>query len=221
MTDIPQTTPQEPTQAVPAEPIKAPALPYTIKANLVEYRRRIGLWRVILSFALTFLFFVKFGFVVWLLSVIGLTVLIAVILWRLGRRSIIISPDGIEYVNGIGRRTKMTFSDIEGAKVFINYYEPSFGVVPRVSIGRKSGKSPISLMGLFWPAIELDKLIAVLNDKKVKVEYYEDVANYGMIAKQFPAYATYVERHPYKLATIIVIAILVAIVAIVIPITLA
>ena len=81
--------------------------------------------------------------------------------------------------------------------MFANYYETSFGVVPRISIGRKSGKSPLTLSGLYWQAAELDKVISVLKDKKVEAEYYEDLVNYAMIAKQFPAYATYVERHPY------------------------
>ena len=188
---------------------QAPPLPYTIKATLVEYRRRLGVWRIVLAIALTFIIYLRFGFTAWLISVAVIAVIIGGILWFLGRRSLIMTPGGIEYENCFGKRTKIAYSDIDGVKVFANYYETSFGVVPRISIGRKSGKSPLTLSGLYWQAAELDKVIAVLKDKKVEAEYYEDLVNYAMIAKQFPAYATYVERHPYKLATIIVIGILV------------
>lgn len=199
---------------------KSPTLPYTFHATLAEYRRRLGAWRIVLALALTFLIYLRFGFVTWLLSVVAIVVIIVGILWFLGRRSVTITPEGVDYKNGLGTHFVIPFAEMDGAKVFVNYYEASFGVVPRVTIGRKAGTAPISLMGLYWRPEELDKLIAVLNDKKVKVEYFEDIATYTMIAKQFPAYATYVERHPYKLATFIVIGILVLITAIVIPLTL-
>ena len=78
---------------------QAPPLPYTIKATLVEYRRRLGVWRIVLAIALTFIIYLRFGFTAWLISVAVIAVIIGGILWFLGRRSLIMTPDGIEYEN--------------------------------------------------------------------------------------------------------------------------
>ena len=188
---------------------QVPRLPYTIQASLAEYRRRLGVWRIGLAFALTLIFYFRFGFTAWIISVVAIAVIVGGVVWFRGRRSLTLTPDGIEYVNWAGFRTKIAYADIDGVKVFVNYYETSFGVVPRVSIGRKSEKSALILSGLYWQAAELDTVIAVLKDKKIEAEYYEDLVNYATIAKQFPAHSTYIERHPYKLSTIIVIGILV------------
>ena len=211
MTDA--ATPQ-PTEAPQETPIVAPALPYTIKANLHEYGRRVGIWRILLALALTVFFFYKFGFVGWLLSVAGIAVLLGSILWFLSHRSLEITQGQLAPKNALGKVRTVRFDEIEGVKVFVNYYEPTFGVAPRVTIGLKKGE-PISLYALYWPIEELDKLLAVLRDAKVHTEYYADPATYTMIAAQFPTYATYIERHPWKIAwavvgIILVIAIIIA-----------
>ncbi len=205
MTDLPTTQPTlpQPTNSPEEAPIAAPPLPYTIKANLVEYRRRLGLWRVLLALGLTVLFFYRFGVVGWLLSVIGIAALICIILWFMAHRSVEIRSGELIYKGAFGKERKIQFSEIEGVKVFVNYYEPTFGVAPRVSIGLKKGE-PLSLYSLYWPIEDLDKLLAVLRDKSVPTEYYADPATYAMIAAQFPTYATLIERHPWKIAWAVV-----------------
>lgn len=213
MTDTPTTpTPPESTDVPEAAPIVAPALPYTLKANLQEYRRRLGVWRILLALGITVFFFYKFGFIGWLISVVAIGALIGIILWFLVRRSLEITQGELAYKNAFGKIRKIRFSDIEGVKVFVNYYEPAFGVAPRVSIAPVQGE-PISLYSLYWPIDELDKLLAVLRDAKINTEYYADVASYSMISAQFPKYATYVERHPWGIAWAIVGAIVLGVTA--------
>jgi len=205
-TSTPDPTLPQTTQETPVEPIAAPPLPYTIKANLREYGRRLGAWRIILALGLTVLFYYKLGFVGWLISVAGIALLVWIILWFLGNRSLEITSSELIARNALGKARKVQFNEIEGVKVFVNYYEPTFGVAPRVSIGLIKGE-PISLYALYWPIDELDKLLAVLRDKHVSTEYYADPATYTMIAAQFPKYATLIERHPWRIAWAVVGAI--------------
>lgn len=212
MTDTPKPQTQ-PDQSIQEALVPAPDLPYTIHANLREYGRRIGVWRIVLALGLTAFFFYRFGPVGWIASVAGITLLISIILWFLAHRSLEVKGDQITVKNALGKMRTVTFHEIEEVKVFVNYYEPTFGVAPRVTIAVKQGE-PVSLYSLYWPVDELDKLLAVLRDAKVKTEYYADPATYTMIAKQFPTHATYLERHPWKIAwiaTAVIVAIAVAI----------
>lgn len=206
-TTTPTQTPPEPIEA-PQEPIAAPPLPYMLRANLREYRKRLGLWRILLALGLTVIFFYKLGFLGWLVSVAGIALIIVIILWFLGKRTLEVTNSELIYRNALGKARNVAYTDIEGVKVFVNYYEPTFGVAPRVTIGLKQGE-PLSLYALYWPIDELDKLLAVLRDKSVSTEYYADPATYTMIAQQFPKYATLIERHPWRIAWVIVGAIVV------------
>lgn len=188
----------------------APSLPYTFHATLREYWRRLGLWRVLLAFGLTFLIFIRGGFLVWLGTVVALAVLIAGILFFLGRRSVTLTPEQLEYKNALGRMTAFPYAEMKGAKVFVNYYEPSFGVAPRIIIGQKNNKKIVSLTGLYWPAEELEKLMVTLDKKKVKMEYFEELATAAVVTRQFPDYTTYAQRHPFALGLYIGLGILVA-----------
>ena len=116
------------TEKQPIEPIKAPALPFEMKANLIEYRRRLG-------------------------------------------------------------------------------------VVVRVIIGTSHKKPLVSLTSLFWKLEDVDLLIAALTSKGATFEYYEDMVQSAAIAKQFPESVAAYEKHPYLIATGIVIAILAVVVA--------
>lgn len=199
-----------------AEQVKAPTLPYTIEANLKQYFRKLGVWRIVLALALTALLYLRFGFFVWIISVVGIAAIIALILFFLARRRITITTEGLEYSNPFGRVRKITYGEIETAKVFVNFYEPSFGAMPRVSIGMHADVPPIVLSGMYWPLEELDKLLAVFEDKKVVIESSTDVVMMKHITTYFPKYATYAERHTVLLATISVLGILAAITAFVV-----
>lgn len=215
-------TPENSAQAAAAsEPVVAPALPYTLHASLKEYRRRLGVVRILAALAITAFFYFRFGFVVWVLSVIGLAVLIIGILLILSKRTVTVSTEGVEFKNAFGKRRLVRYDEIDGVKVFVNYYEPSFGMIPRVSIAIKGDKPPIVLVGMYWPVDELDKLLAVLRDKNVPTDYYAEPATYSAIAAEFPSYATFTERHPGQVVMIILPILLVVIVGIALLVTFA
>lgn len=210
MTDT-QQAPTTPTQT--PKPVVAPALPYSFKANLSEYRKRFGMWRIGLAFLLTLIILVRFGFVPWLISIAAVALLIGAILFVMVSRRVTIHSDAIEYQGLFWRTKKLRFDEIEDAKVFINHHDAGFGVAPRVSIAQKGG-SPIVLNGIYWSVEELDKLLAVLAQKNIKTDYYEDVANYAAIAQQFPNHAMYYERKPALVAVITLVVIVVIVAAI-------
>lgn len=201
------------TEKQPVEPVKAPTLPFEMKANLVEYRRRLGVARFVLALGLTFVFYAKFGVVVWILSVIGLAGLIILILFLLSRRKVIASNTGITYINGLGMKRTALYSQIADSRVFINYIEPGFGVVVRVIIGTTDKKPLVSLTSLFWKLEDVDLLIAALSKQGKTFEYFEDMAQSAAIAKQFPESVATYEKHPVLIATLIVIAIVAVVVA--------
>lgn len=219
MTDTPETPTQTPTSDItpsqPVEPVQAPALPYSFKATLKEYRKRIGIWRIGLALIISIFFWVKFGPVVWILSVLGIAAAIIGYFYLVSRSRVTLTNEGIEYHSGFGRTQIVPYGELEGAKVFINFLDAGFGIAPRVSVAQKGATpNPINLNSLYWSVDDMDRLIAVLNDKKVTVEYYEDIVQYQVIAKQFPNYATYIERHTGFVALMTVIAIVVIVAAI-------
>lgn len=194
--------------AVKPEQVPVPALPYSFKTTLSEYRKRLGVPRILIAFAITFLFWLRWGPVVWLVSVIFLAAILGGILYWMASRRVTVQEDGFEFSGWLSRKRTVAYSQIEGVKVFINFLDAGFGVSPRVSIAVKDAAS-INLSGLYWNIDDLDKLLAVLNSKKVAIEYYDDIVQYGAIAAQFPQYASYVERHTGRVAFIVIIAIIV------------
>lgn len=201
-----QPTPDQTEQEV--QPVPVPPLPYTAKADTAEYRKRIGWWRIALALLLTGVFFARFGFLVWLLSTIGIAGIIVIVLVVLSRHTITFNSADFVHVNGFGRRRTFAYSDIEGAKAFVNFIEPGFGMLPRLTVAPKSGEAPLTLSSLYWPPEEMDKIIAIFQEKKVPTEFYVDPATSAMIAKQFPNYTSYMERHPLKIAVIATLAVI-------------
>lgn len=193
-------------------PITPPALPFTARASLVEYRRRLGVMRFVLAMSLTLVFYVRFGLVVWILSVVGLAVLIVVILVLLSRRSVTITPSEVTYSNAIGAKRSVQFQQIADSRVFINFVEPGFGVVPRLIIGTTDKKPFASFTALLWHVEDMDKIVAALASKGVIFEYYQDIAQSATIAKQFPESLLAYEKHPMVIALVAVAAIVVAVV---------
>lgn len=211
MTDTPQTPPA-PMQA-PAEPIKAPALPYSFKANLKTYWQRLGAMRIVIAFAISFIFWYRFGFTVWVFSVIGLAILIWVLLFLISSRRVTLRPDGIDYRGWYGKVRHLQYDQIEGVKVFLQYLEPGFGITPRIAIAVKGG-TPINFTMTYWSPEDLDKMLAVFAEKNIPTEYFQDIATNKAIAQQFPAYAEYAERHPGAVVAISLAAIILLVIAI-------
>jgi hypothetical protein len=194
-----------------SNPLPPPsALPYTFKANLAEYRRRLGIWRFILAFGLTFIIFLRFGVLAWALTVVLITAVILTVMYLLSRRSLTLTKTHIEFTNSFGKVKKLEYHDIQSFRIFVNYVEPSFGLTPRIIIA--TDKRPfVSLVGMYWNLEDLDRLLSTIKDKKIDTEYFEDFAYSAQIAKQFPHSVPVYERHPYWIAFGIVILLLVVI----------
>lgn len=196
-----------------------PTLPYTFKATLSGYRKRLGVWRVVLALALTGFFFYKFGLLGWLVSIGAITIFIVGILFFTVNKSITLYENKLVYKNAWGKKRAVLYRDVEAVKVFLAYYDPSFGVSPRAIIGVK-GSTPLSLNTLFWPLEECDKMLRVLTAHEASTEYYEDVVTSTTIAQQFPTYASYVERHPGRVVAIILAVLIPSLIVVAIWITL-
>ena len=184
--------------------IEAPALPYAIHANLNSYRKRLGIFPIVLAAIVLIIFGARFGIVGLVIMAVVVALLIFAILRILGGRTLTVTNEGIERTTPFFGTRRVAFGDIDGVKVFINYVEGMFGAVPRVGVAVKNG-APVSLNGLYWPPEELDKLLAIFRAHNVNAQYYGEPANYSMIAKQFPAYASGFERHPWLIAWAVVL----------------
>lgn len=213
----PPTPPVEPEAAAPADtrtpeaPITPPTLPYAFAADLTEYKKRIGVGRIIFAGLLSLLIWLRFGMLAWIISVIVIVAVIIFTMQFLKRRSVEVTNESITMTSMLGKPFTIRFDEIENAKLFLNFLEASFGYAPRVSIAKRGEKRPMVFSSLYWNPSDLDKLVAVLNDKKLEVLAYEDAVQYAAIAKQFPEHATFIERHTIGLAVAIVLLIVVAV----------
>lgn len=186
-----------------------PKFPYTFKANLSEYRRRLGLWRIVLAVSLTLIIFFRFGLVAWLVTVVGLAILIGTGIFLISRRSITLTEKEIRYVTMFGSTKTLPYSQIENPRAFMQFFDPGFGIMPRIIIGTKAKKPFLALTPLFWKPEDLDRMLIAFDSKGIQFEYFEDVADSAAITKQFPESLTYIEKHPYRIAFVIVILIIV------------
>ncbi len=211
------STPNPPTdqqQNFTPEPLPdPPTLPFTLKASLAEYRKRLGIVRFIVAFILFVVIFLRFGHIVGIISAVLISLTIFMTLLALGRRTVTLNESDIEYKNAFGVVKKIAYQDISTVKVFLAYVEPSFGHAPRVIIGSKLGKPFFSFSTIFWSPTDIDLLLATAEQKKVTIETYADPAVSTAVAKQFPDYVGIYEKHPYWIAFGIVLLILVAVAA--------
>lgn len=197
----------EPTSELP----QAPKLPLRIKANLKEYYGRVGAWRVTLALVIILVVFFRFGPLVWLAVIAATALLVFGILFMLSRRAVTFNEDSIQVHSAFGTTKTVSYKDVNGVKVFMGYIEAGFGHSPRLIVGLKNNKPLFSMTTLYWDAKDIDLVQATFQSKGIKVEAYEDVVVSATIAKEFPGYVAYYERHPYILAALIVAAIVVAV----------
>lgn len=214
---IPPTPPTQPEASAPAAPdaaaapITPPALPFTFAADLTEYKKRIGVVRIVFAGLLSLLIWLRFGMIAWIISVIIIAAIIVFAMQFLKRRSVEVTTESITMKSMFGKPYTIRFDEIENAKLFLNFLEASFGYAPRVSISKRGAKRPMVFSSLYWNPSDLDKLVALLNDKKYEVLAYDGAVSYTAIAKQFPEHATFIERHTVGLAVAIVLLIVVAV----------
>jgi len=182
-------------------------LPLTIRTSFKEYRRRIGVVRVGLALAISLIILARYGFFAWIVFLVLIAALLAAILWVLLRRSLTLTDSEVVYKNAFGKERRSPISDITEVKVFAQYVDYSFGVMPRIIIATRQFTPLASLVGLFWAVEDLQKLAIGLEKVGVKGEVYDQPAASVQIAKQFPHLTPYYERHPYLTATYITIGI--------------
>lgn len=215
----PPSTEQQTTAQLPVtdpgfvpEPLPAaPSLPFHIKADLSGYRQRLGVFRIVLAIALTGIIFFRFGWLAWVISVVVIGLTIFIVMFALSRRSVTLNADSIQVHSAFGRTTTVSYADLAGAKVFLGYIEAGFGHAPRIVVGKNNNKPLLSMNTLYWNVNDIDLLQATLQSKNVALETYVDPVLSATVAKQFPGYVSYFERHPYLVAVGIVFALLIAI----------
>jgi len=190
----------------------APILPFFIKANASQYRKSIGITRIGLALGISVIFWVKLGFLGWLITVIGIAAVIILIVYLLTRRSITVDNESVHYKNPFGIRKSININEIKSVEIFDNYVDPGFGVMPRIILAKKSGGFLFSIIGIFWPVTEVQKLLSALKANKVTLNFYSKPVQSQNIAKEFPNLVPYYERHPYMTAAIGSIVTIVAII---------
>lgn len=190
----------------------APQLPFQMKANLSEYRRRLGALRFVVAIILLSLVYFRFGVIGGAITTSIVVLVVAIILTVQSKRALIATKDGIVYTGAFGKKTSFRYDEISTVKVFLGYIETGFGPAPRIIVGKSGGGFYFTMTTLYWKVEEIDLLLAIIQDKQIVIETYETPADSAMISKQFPDHVAAFERHPYWMATGIVLLILVAVI---------
>lgn len=202
------TQPQIP-QEVPLPP--APPLPFTMKANLKEYRRRVGVVRIVIAAALTMLIWLRFGYIAGAISTVVIVATIIITLSLLYRRSLVVSDESLTLKTPFGRHKTLAWSDLGKVHIFAQYLDEGFGIMPRVIVSDKNGNGFVSFTSLYWNVDDLNLLLATFKKRNIEVEWYADLARSVAIRKTLPKLLPYYERHPFVIAFGIVGLLLVAI----------
>lgn len=202
------TQPQTP-QEVPLPP--APSLPFTMKANFTEYRRRVGVVRIVIAAALIMLIWLRFGYLAGAISTVVIVATITITLSVLYRRSFTVSDTSLLLKTSFGRSKELAWANLGKVHIFAQYLDEGFGVMPRVIISDKNGNGFASFTSLYWSVDEMNLLLASLKKRDVEVEWYADVARSSAIKKTLPKLLPYYEQHPFIIAIGIVGLLLVAI----------
>src|SRR5690349_9323375 len=93
-------------------------LPATFKADITNYRRRLGVMRIGIALAVSLLIWLRFGFVAWIIFVVVIALILTVGVIALSRRTLTVYADKVEYKNAFGMKKTIALQDIEAVKVF-------------------------------------------------------------------------------------------------------
>ncbi|MBN9398451.1 hypothetical protein BGO18_00200 [Candidatus Saccharibacteria bacterium 47-87] len=178
------------------ETIKAPALPYTVHPDLSVSYRWFGLVRYVLAALLMVFLFIRFGWVIGLLSTVVIGVIVFLVWFISTHRSIEVTKNGLTYKNAFGKTRTTSYGDIEVVRIFQQYSYYGTALLPRVIISTKTNKSFLSVLLLTWDAKYAGYMTLTLEEKKVPIELYDQVATNATIRKQFPGILLWHERHP-------------------------
>ncbi len=192
---------------------KQVVLPLIIRANSETYRKYLGPFRIGLGLILSLYFWFKFGFWGWVISVVGIALLLTLIMAALFGRRIEFDGNVLRYRNALGLTKDVPIDQIADVRVYLSYVESTFGVTPRIFITNKlPGKRPISLLSLYWRPEDLDNLLAALHQQGVPVRYSEEGTSAQLLVKESPELFSFMERHYLLSGILIALAILAVIV---------
>lgn len=181
----------------------APALPVTVRADLTRYRQQFGISRILVLAGVIAFGFFAFGVEAALICVVVASALLVVGFVGVKSSRIVFTRSGVKYRNWYGRTVTLGRDETEGVIVFTDFYDVSFGQVPRVSIARLASKSSISLNGLYWPADQLMNGVSAMHDNGISVKQCDDRLNFIDVAKKFPKHSTFLERNWIKVGLVV------------------
>lgn len=181
----------------------APAVPLTVSADLTRYRQKFGASRILVLAGVIAFGFFSLGVETALICILAASVLLVVGFIGVKSSRIVFTGSGVEYRNWYGRTIALGRDDIEGVIVFTDFYDVTFGQVPRVSIARLASKSAISLNGLYWPADQLMSGVSAMDDYGISVKQCDDRVKFIDVAKKFPKHSTFLERNWIRVGLVI------------------
>lgn len=181
----------------------APSVPFAVSADLTRYRQRFGILRFLVLVGVIAFGFFWLGVGTALICIVVASALLAAGFIGIKSSRIVFTGSGVEYRNWYGRTVKLGRDDIEGVIVFADFYDVSFGLIPRISIARLTSKSSISLNGLYWPADQLMSGISVMDDNGISVKQCNERLSFVDVAKKFPKHSTFLERNWVKVGFMI------------------
>lgn len=141
-------------------------------------------------------------------------VVLGLFFFHISRQKIEVTLANVTLRGGFTRQRTIERASLAGFYL-TQYVEPGFGVFKRLILRDSNTGVKISLVGIYWDAETIDRVYKVL--KKNSVEAISEPLTSAMVAKQFPVFVSYMERHPFKVAwmiiggVVVLVAILVAI----------
>lgn len=186
-----------------AELPDAPSAPFTVSADLTVYRQRFGIVRILVLVGVIAFGFFWLGVATTLICLVVASALLAAGFIGIKNSRIVFTGSGVEYHNWYGRTVTLGRDDIEGVIVFSDFYDVTFGLIPRISIARLRSKASISLNGLYWPVDQLMSGVSVMDDNGISVKQCNDRLDFIGVAKKFPKHSTFLERNWVKVGFVI------------------
>lgn len=180
------------------------------RVNFKAYLARLGAGRFILAaIIIAVYFFAQPAQGIFVLA--GVVLGLGVAFYHLTQRRVIIGDTAVIAVGGLAKKQTITRASLE-AHYFTRFSETNFGIFERILLRDAQTGARISINGLYWDAKELAEIRKLLQQKNT-IATHSDIVASADLAKQYPQYLSYIERHPYKSASLIVLAVVVAAIA--------
>ena len=185
--------------------------PTIITANIKTYLAHLGIVRFLIAGSIVAMYCYanpSYG----ALMATAVVLVLAGVFYHVARRKVAITERDITARGGLLPKKTIQCASLKGVYV-PTYVEPNFGQFQRLLLRDEQTGAKISLNGLYWGDEAVAAAYQALPAKQV-AKQKEQLASVH-IAKQFPEYLSYGERHPYKTAGMIVAGIVVAVTVVV------